>query len=123
MYNADSIRPELQTLKVGDRLSLQQDGPTIDVKLIDPARTLVLGGGWIFALIPVDSATTRLVVRYPYDWSGSTLDMLYYYTILEPAHFVMESGMMLGIKERAERSFNNGARKHLPTGRISHVEQ
>jgi hypothetical protein len=25
------------------------------------------------------------------------------YTIFEPAHFVMESGMLLGIKRRAER--------------------
>jgi hypothetical protein len=121
MYNADSIRPELQILKVGDRLSLQQDGPTIEVSYIDPERTLVLGGGWIFALIPVDSSTTRLIVRYPYDWSGSFIEMLYYYSILEPAHFVMESGMMLGIKDRAERSFHDRERKRTQTERISHV--
>ena len=43
-------------------------------------------------------------MRYPYEYDGA-VEMLYYYAILEPAHFVMESGMMLGIKERAERSY------------------
>jgi hypothetical protein len=107
MHNVESIHPELQMLKAGDRLSFQQNGPSTEVKLIEPGRTLVLGDGWIFALIPIDSITTRFIVRHNYDWHGNFIDMLYYYTIFDPAHFVMESGMMLGIKDRAERSFRD----------------
>ncbi len=67
-----------------------------------PERALWFGDGWAFVLQPIDASSTRLIVRY-------TLhpDVLVYplltYTIFEPAHFVMESGMMLGIKRRAER--------------------
>jgi hypothetical protein len=28
----------------------------------------------------------------------------YYYTLFEPLHFIMESGMMMGIKQKAEKS-------------------
>ena len=51
--------------------------------------------------MPIDDETTRLVVRYPsFDVSG--VNGIYYYPVFEPAHFIMEAGMMLGIKDRAE---------------------
>jgi hypothetical protein len=56
-----------------------------------------LEGGWSFFLQPIDAQTTRLLVRYP-----AQDHPIYYYSLLEPAHFIMESGMMLGIKQRAE---------------------
>lgn len=105
MHNAGSIVPEYQRLKVGDRISYQRNGPSAVVTLLEPERTLVIGGGWTFVLIPSDSATTRFIVRYPYERTTNIAEALYYHSIFEPAHFVMEAGMMLGIKERAERSF------------------
>jgi hypothetical protein len=50
----------------------------------------------------IDERTTRLIVRYPMHAEEFVNEPLSF-CIFEPAHFVMESGMMLGIKERAER--------------------
>jgi len=68
---------------------------------------MVLKGGWTFFLQPLDAQTTRFIVRYAsFPVKGNLSAALYYYPIFEPAHFVMESGMMLGIKQRAERMAN-----------------
>jgi hypothetical protein len=104
MDNADRIVPELQGLKPGDRVSYMGGGPegtygTVDI--IEPGRYFSMGG-WTFFLQPIDERTTRFIVRYPSPELKSLTDQLYYYPIFEPAHFVMESGMMMGIKHRAE---------------------
>jgi hypothetical protein len=103
MHNADQITPKLQTVHVGDHISFQQDGPFTVVAAIDPERVLVVEGGWTWYLHPIDEHTTRLIVRYASFSVGDGLSKLFYYPIFEPAHFVMESGMMLGIKARAEQ--------------------
>jgi hypothetical protein len=100
MHNAEAIVPSLQQIAAGDRLLFTQMGLHATVADVDPPRALVLDGGWTFYLQPVDDEHTRLIVRY-----FCRDDPLYYFTIFEPAHFLMESGMMLGIKSRAERSF------------------
>jgi hypothetical protein len=51
---------------------------------------------WSFVLEPVDDNTTRLIVR------GRDAQKLAWMSIIEPGVFVMERGMLLGIKERAE---------------------
>lgn len=104
MHNTDRIVADWQTLNVGDQLPFLEGGTgdtfNAGVTGIDPQRALVLEG-WTLYLIPIDAEHTRLVVRYPaLDAVGSAA--AYYYPIFEPAHFLMESGMMLGIKERAE---------------------
>ena len=81
---------------------LGRDPRVTRVTLIEPERTLVLGQGWTFALRPIDAATTRLIVRYPLR-PDEFLNPAFTYAVFEPAHFVMESGMLLGIKRRAER--------------------
>lgn len=102
MRNAEEIDPALQGVAVGDRLSFQQDGPGMVVTLVDPGRTLSCGG-WTWHLVPVDEQTTRLVVRYFFPVPDAAA-AAFYYPVFEPAHFIMEAGMMLGIKARAERS-------------------
>lgn len=104
MHNAERIIPELQQLRVGDRVSMQKDGPSSEVTLIETERVLVLDEGWTFYLQPIDDHSTRLIMRYPWDFENNHINKFYYFIIFEPAHFVMESGMMLGIKQRAERS-------------------
>ncbi len=106
MHNADRINPEWQAVPVGRKVLLAYYGATIDavttpIVLVDMGRALVLRGGWGLYLFPIDSETTRLVVRYPLDPHVFGIEPLSY-GIFEPAHFVMESGMMLGIKERVE---------------------
>jgi hypothetical protein len=103
MHNAERIQPELQTLHVGDPISFQQDGPFTRVAVVEPGYALVLEGGWTCVVKPIDEQTTRLLVRYASFEVGNIVSQLFYYPIFEPAHFVMESGMMLGIKARAEQ--------------------
>jgi hypothetical protein len=105
MRNAERIDPALQQLRVGDTISYKEDGPFGRVTHIVPEREMVVGNGWEWYLAPLDDGNrTRLVVRYPFDYSGSTPLALFYFTTFEPAHFLMESGMMMGIKVRSERS-------------------
>lgn len=99
MHNAEAIEPALQQIAVGDHLLFTQMGLHATVAAIDPQRSLVLDGGWTFYLEPLDDENTRLIVRY-----FCKDNLFYYFTIFEPAHFLMESGMMLGLKARAERS-------------------
>jgi hypothetical protein len=102
MHNAEQIDPALQGVAVGDRLSFQQDGPSMLVTLVEPGRALSCAG-WTWHLVPVAENTTRLVVRYSFPVPNAA-SAAFYYPVFEPAHFIMEAGMMLGIKERAERS-------------------
>ncbi len=125
IHNADRIIQEFQHLKVGDTVRLfPGGGPTVAV--LEPGRALVLFGlidpatgcsfkptdklpdnyfatGWGFYLDPIDARTTRLIERFQIDWNPpSFLNTLGNRVILEPASFVMERKMLLGIKQRAE---------------------
>lgn len=66
---------------------------------------------WAFVLRPVDSARTRLLVRFRADWEPGAGATLFNRVLLEPAHFMMERKMILGIKERAERGVAGEARR------------
>jgi hypothetical protein len=92
----------LQDLQVGDHISFQANGPYAVVGQIDEGEALMLEGGWSWYLFADSPDSTRLVVRYASFKVDSMLSRAFYYPIFEPAHFVMEQGMMLGIKQRAE---------------------
>jgi hypothetical protein len=115
LQNADRIHPEWQNLKVGDRVWLHPKAPPLPVIVMEPRRAIVLGvaadekgyaspttGIWGFFLKEVDPNTTRLLCRVRYARKAGLWSWLYNYVLLEPAHFVMERKMMLGIKARAE---------------------
>lgn len=106
MHNADRIVPEWQSTEVGDPVFMMANPPPMSVAtivLLEPERVMVLKGGWTFYLQPMDDETTRFIVRYAsFPVKGDLAAALYYYPMFEPAHFVMEAGMMLGIKARAE---------------------
>ena len=59
-------------------------------------------GTWAFILVPIDARTTRLVVRSRGPEAPTFLGRLFWVAVFEPAHFIMERKMMLGIKQRAE---------------------
>lgn len=99
--NAEAIKPELQSVQVGDHWLFSKLGNVATVTLVEPERVLSLDG-WIFYLRPLDAQTTRLTVRYPMH-ADEFINAPMAFLIFEPAHFVMESGMMMGIKQRAER--------------------
>jgi Zinc-binding dehydrogenase len=119
MQNADRIVPELQHLEVGDTIWLARSWnerfgvPSyLVVAEIDPGRALVLrnsdvpGSGdafsWAFVLRKQDEESTRLIVRSRSVWGAGVGSVLLGRVMGEPAHFVMERAMMLGIKHRAE---------------------
>jgi hypothetical protein len=108
MRNADRIVPEWQDLKVGDIVWLHPKDEFLPVTAIEPGRALVLGMSWAFVLRPIDEHTTRFIIRlrmgYTQDLGNVILNFLAYRVFFEPANFVMERKMMLGIKQRAEAS-------------------
>jgi hypothetical protein len=62
---------------------------------------------WAFVVEPVDAGRSRLFQRFrfaarPRRWAG-----LAYTLLIVIPHFVMEFGMLRGIKQRAERSWSN----------------
>jgi hypothetical protein len=132
MHSADRILPEHQALQVGDSIPLAPGGFGIPVAALDPARTLLLHGDtrqggaetafmalrpgdfmavtWLFRLEAGPGGTTRLIERFRADYNRSPLNMIFYYALLEPGSFIMERGMLLGLKRRVE---------HARTSRLS----
>ncbi|MGB9178709.1 MAG: hypothetical protein WCB68_05620 [Pyrinomonadaceae bacterium] len=106
MRNADRIHPEWQELKAGDEVWLHPQAPPLRVLEVEPERAIVLEKCWTFVLRPIDEQTTRLIIRgrgdFNPDFKNSLLNFIFWRVIFEPAHFIMERKMMLGIKERAE---------------------
>lgn len=115
IHNVDRIVPELQELEEGDSIRmvredywLQSPVTSMTVERIDPGRTLVLqghdGGTWTFHLDPIDDETTRFLVRGRKPETRTAIGYALRYLTYELPHFIMERGMMLGIKTRAERN-------------------
>lgn len=124
IHNADRIVPEWQNTSVGDRLRIYPEGsgpPPYTVAKIVPGQALIAGhstepGGvpgkvtpqtewsdtWAFILQPVDENSTRLIIRSRSTYSDPTMRAIM--GAVEPGYFIMERGMLFGIKERAERA-------------------
>jgi len=126
--SAEQIVPEFQNLAVGDKVHIAPETP-LRVTRLEPKRILVLHAimnpftaqpvdpedpapgpimnwSWAFLLNELGDGTTRLLIRVRANYRPGWLAPLVY-TILEPAHFVMERKMLLGIKERVEETAEN----------------
>jgi hypothetical protein len=107
--SAQTIRPELQDVQVGDRIPMiagQDVGPV--VKELEPNRRMLWWDGqgeftWEWLMEPVDDQTTRLLTRvqeaYPPLWSRRML----YAIVASTGDIVMARRQLRGIKARAER--------------------
>jgi hypothetical protein len=106
--NADRIVPEWQNLEVGDVVGVRSPTEGAVVAVLDAGRALVLADQptpaflttWDFGLYPLDGGRTRLVLRRGAtdpDLAGRVMN-----AVLEPGYFVMDRGMLRGIKQRAE---------------------
>ena len=126
--NAERILPEWQNLQVGDVVPLAPDAAMdVPVVILEPQRALVLHAdsrlpssngksgpplppgqflavSWGFYLAEQPDGATRLVERFRLDYTPTLANELIYKLFLEPGAFVMERKMLLGIKQRAERS-------------------
>ena len=127
--SSDEIVPELQQLSVGDAIALAPGGAmSLEAVQVEPPDHLVLlarvegGSGrllgpgettgreafavsWAWSLREAGTERTRLVARFRLRWTPGPLNWLMWRGMTEPAHFVMERKMLLGIRERAERAW------------------
>ena len=118
IHNVDRIHPEWQNLKVGDTVRMYREGagpPPYEVAALEPERALILGHrlsdkapiwgeSWAFVLQQIDERSTRLIIRERFSSSLPTALQVMNY-ILTPGYFIMCRKMLLGIKQRAERTF------------------
>jgi hypothetical protein len=115
--NADEILLEHQTPAVGDEIRLHPTSPPLHVAAVEPGRSLVLRGNpsgvtqpetdniWAFHVRQEPNGGSRLIERGKTIHGTSITDRLFFSPLLvEPIGFVMSREMLLGIKERAERS-------------------
>ncbi len=130
MPRVDRIVPEWQQRTLGDivwlaRRDRYRGEARQKVVRIDRGRVLSLaspsdwgrlvrretsrGGTWTFILVPVDSQTTRLVVRSRGPEAPTVLGRLFWVSVFEPAHFIMERKMMQRLKALAERTGRRAA--------------
>ena len=121
IHNADRILPEHQSRQVGETVWMappQRFGGRGCTRIarLDPGRVMVQvspedyeevrrtgiapDGCWAFILEALDEQTTRFVVR---SRSGPK-PSLFRNLVFDPVHFIMERKMMLGIRDRAERT-------------------
>ena len=110
--NADRIHPEWQQLARGDSVFATPVGWLglhrrlgWRVGLAEPERVLVLETWGAFVLEPAPSGATRLIVRtrgYGRDRLPHLLLAPAEFLLFEPAHFVMQRRMLIGIRNRAE---------------------
>jgi len=115
--SADQILPEFQDLKPGDEIPMGA-GPGWPVKSMDPNRSMVLDIRqpglhitWSWGLFPVDSDSTRLVLRVRGKMKIKPLQAPLF-VLLDPAEFVMVHKMLTGIKQRIEEAVGR------PTGEL-----
>ena len=114
VHNADRIHPEWQHLEQGDTiLAVQPDylGGRFGrlgwrVTELQTGRGMYLEKWGAFVLQPIDSSTTRFIIRTrgapDAPNVASVLLAPLSVFIMEPAHFIMQRGMMRGIRARVE---------------------
>lgn len=137
IHNVDHIVPELQNPAIGEPIRLGPKGyPLFKVVAIQPERAFVLVaadpkteqpalvaeplpetytlGNWIFFLDPINRQTTRLIVRGWVSYApDSRPNWLIWNVFTEPIGFVMIRKMLLGIKRRAERTWQHEISREL----------
>ncbi len=104
MHNADTIVPQWQNPLPGDTVYYGEGEGYELISFVKPNGYYSLGG-WTLYLDSIDADKARLIVRYPsMEVKQNWLMKMYYSGLFEPLHFIMESGMMMGIKQKAERN-------------------
>ncbi len=113
----NEVHPEWQQLEVGDLMRTNHDmgGKPMGwpVLAVDPGRSVVVRskslpvGTYAFVLQPVDETATRFIVRDRAAWKRR--EWLFKVLVYEPLHAYMETGLLQGVKQRAEGSASTSA--------------
>jgi len=114
--NASRIIPEWQKRHVGELLPTVPEnylggifGSRLGCRVLKvvPGQALVLEGWGAFVVVPTNDNKTRMLIRTRGEGTPSfagVLEAPFRVLVYEPAHFIMERGMLIGIKQRAEGS-------------------
>jgi len=124
--SADRVHPEWQDLRAGeDYLTLDPDETMrMTIVVLEPPRAFVVRSGapgeppqeagslfrgemawtWGFYLEPAGPAQCRLIIRSRASWRRTAAATFARAFGLEPVHWIMEEGMLRGIRDRAERA-------------------
>jgi len=119
--NADRIHPEWQDVEVGEKMYLSPSAAMIVVETV-PNEAFVLfreapvpgwdrpmRWSWAFVLQPLGADRTRLMVRTRVSGQPSGPVAWVLETPMELLHFVMERGMLQGLKQRVETAARSEA--------------
>jgi hypothetical protein len=105
--SATRILPQFQHLAPGDAIPIGA-GADFPVLIVDPNRTLVLGGceagmtwSWEIAVEPIDSSSSRITSRCQ-GRVPHTFTSFVFMALLGPAAFLMTRRMLIGLAQRAE---------------------
>lgn len=110
IHNAETIHPEWQELEPGDLVRSIQDEPYHSdwaelgwrVLAVEPEHFIALEGWGQMVIEPLGDDRTRMYIRTHGRFASRWLRM-FWALFGDPAHFIMERGMLLGIKRRAEQ--------------------
>lgn len=105
IHNGGQIRPEWQQHQKGDAIlgaggAVYQRGQFWPTKAYEAGKMLYLWGPIV--VLPVDGQTSRLILRTFAPPTNLAMQLSY-----DWMHFVMERGLLLGIKARAEGTLNS----------------
>lgn len=112
IHNVEEIRPELQTLAVGEEVRLGPAGyPYYLVEDLAEGRHLLLKGPqsdgethtWLFLIDPLPDGSSRLLVRTRDFYAPTFANFIIWCVMTEPLHFIMENKMLRTLKALAER--------------------
>jgi hypothetical protein len=123
IHNADDINPAWQHLTVGDLMRTYRYVERYEplgwiVVTVEPERALVVRSvdsrwSWALVLEPLTANTTRLIARTR-DGMMPGLQAPLKFLVAEPAHCIMEIGVLRGVKARAERMAKRGVETPIP---------
>jgi hypothetical protein len=131
MPTADVLRPEKQTWRIGGKLWMYPSDKAggagfATLRIYRPGEALGFGtravgtplsapesGSWSFIVRPIDSGTTRLLIRGRGAPGRSLLGVVFDRAIFEPVHFVMERRTMTGIRQLAEEGSRHRLHNNL----------
>ena len=108
--STDRVHRELQEISVGDLMAWTPTAVEgFFVAEIEPERALILHGDarglyrvtWAFVLEPIDTHTTRLLVRASGDYERASVGLLLH-VIGRPMHFGMQRKQLLTLRRRIE---------------------
>jgi hypothetical protein len=118
IHSADEIVSAYQHDEKSEGLRLHPKMLPVPFVAIEPGRTLLFGGkwyedaptSWVLVVDEVNENTTRLIVRWIFDFKPGLGNTLRYKAFIEPISLVMGRKMLLGIKKRAEAAESKTAR-------------